>query len=108
MQTQTATAAGTTMGKVFDLTRNGRLIKGLNEEQLRGLLDWQHCDGEHQGVKVNSLFIARAGDTKIAIAQGEGLENIVVIESPDLLVAIGPMTSLGHQVFNDARAAGRI
>lgn len=110
-QTQTQFAAGKSSRRGrggqnrFDLTINGRPMKGLTETQLSGFIDWQHCDGEHKDKKVNSLYIGKAGDNKVAIATGEqdGRKiGIKLYDPAELLVAMGRLDQLCHQVFDSA------
>lgn len=94
----------------FDLTINGRPMKGLTEMQLSGFIDWKHCDGEHKGQKVNSLYIGQAGDNKVAIATGEqdGRKiGITLYDPAELLVALGRLDQLCHQVFDGSLASGQ-
>lgn len=94
--------------KRFTIVRNGQKIEGLNESQLRGLIDWEHCDGEHKGEKVASLFIGQAGDDQIAIAQGDDKRGITLYKPAEVLVAMSRLDALCHKVFDKQRAAGKI
>ncbi|TXH00851.1 MAG: hypothetical protein E6P95_03000 [Candidatus Moraniibacteriota bacterium] len=95
-------------GQRFQIVRNGQLINGLTEAQLSGLIDWTHCDGEHKGVKVESLHIGKAGDTKVAIATGDrdGRKfGIKLYDPAELLVAMSRLDQLCHQVHDGGAKA---
>lgn len=96
--------------KRFNLVIGGKSLKGLTEMQLSGFIDWQHCDGEHKGQKVDSLHIGKAGDNKVAIAKGElnGQKiGITLYDPAELLVAMGRLDQLCHQVFDGSQASSQ-
>lgn len=95
-------------GQRYNLTHDGRTFKGLTAKQVADSIDWTHCDGEHNGVQVKSLYIGRADDTHMAIAEGEGKSNLQLVPAVDFIVAHQRALDLANSIFNEQRAAGKI
>lgn len=94
--------------KRFDLVIGGRPMKGLSAKQVIDSVNWTHCDGEHQGVKVNSIHIGRADDTQIAMAYGDDKQGLTLVPAVDFIVAHQRTLDLANSIFSELRAAGKI